>query len=149
MIMDRLWTAALLFAWGGLASAVAVDPAARAYDDYLRERPWITAGVELVPAPEFPLIRYDVHADLPVSGRWRAWLDADGVRRCFGSGFGDYSPDTPRQAVWTWGDWLGVQCPVPERPFRACVSYAVRTPRGATGEFGPYCSEVYDPRGRG
>ena len=142
-MMDHLWTGAIIFAWGWFASTVGVDHVTRLYDLHLRERPWISAGIDVIPTDATPLIRYDVRALTPVDGRWRAWLEVDGARRCFGSGVGSYSPATPPNAIWAWGDWLGVDCAVPEAPFRACVSYAVRSQSGAFGDFGPFCSETY------
>ena len=126
-----------------------IDPVARFYDEHLRPVPWISAELEILPAIEDGeglSIRYDVHAQLPVSGIWSAWLDVGGRQRCFGRGEGAYSPATRRNRIWPLTEWLAMTCRMPTTPFAACVKYEVTTERGAAGGFGPYCSPIYDPR---
>lgn len=124
---------------------VGLDPALRLYDEYLRPTPWISADVRVVtPQEGKPLVGYTVDTKTNISGRWKAWVQNEaGVRRCGGSGQGDYAARHGEEKVWDWAAWLGTDCAVPTTPFRLCVSYAVTTPRGAKGNFGPFCSELY------
>lgn len=129
--------------WVGV---LGIDPLFRLYDDYLRHRPWVAATMQIQPAQEGkPRIIYDVTAPSLVSGEWNAWVESEsGMRLCNGGrGIGHYSPANSGPRSWEWADWLGRDCYEPVIPFKVCVQYAVETPRGARGQFGPFCSDSY------
>jgi len=145
--------AELRFAFMSTVGALTVGllllaPAQRAYDDHVRPRPFITALVEIVPrAGDRPDVRYLAQASTKVSGSWSAWVDVDGRRGCGGAGTSGYAPTTASPRLWLWEDWLGRDCPMPNRPFALCVRYAVQTPAGVGDLAGPFCSAIFDPRG--
>lgn len=127
------------------------DPWLRYYDDNLRPRPWVSAEVEIVPAPGQgrPSVSYRTKANGYIKARWVAYIDlqvGDRFRRSCGSeGNGAYVPNSERRS-WDWADWLGRDCSVPATPYRLCVFYDAVTPSGASEQFGPFCSAVHDPR---
>jgi hypothetical protein len=133
---------------GGIIAIIlllAVDPAARYYDEHLRPRPWISAEVKVLPAREGkPFVEYSVDARTLVRATWKAWVENErGVRLCGGQGPGDYSPATESPKVWGWASWLGKDCFVPKRAFRLCVSYVAELNSRARAPFGPYCSDLF------
>lgn len=123
-------------------------PIQRAYDEHFRPRPFVTALVELVASGvAAPDVRYAARADAKVTGRWSAWVSVDGKRGCGGSGESGYGPPAHAPNLWLWADWLGRDCPVPDRPFAVCVRYSIETQNGIGDIAGPFCSETFDPRG--
>ncbi|WP_226780380.1 hypothetical protein [Oceaniglobus trochenteri] len=127
---------------------VGIDPAVRVYDEHLRVRPWLHATIEIIPQrnDRKPVLLYRVNAPAFVEGRWKAWPELESGRRLAGGGgSGTYSTKSVERA-WDWDAFFEADRPVPNEPFRICVSYTVRTARGVAGDFGPFCSDLYDPR---
>jgi hypothetical protein len=123
-----------------------VNPVLALYDEHIRERPFVTAQVEIVPSPVGkPDVRYVALASVQVSSIWSAWIDLDGRRRCGGTGRAGYGPPPKHPKIWGWEEWLGRDCPVPDRPFSLCVRYASTTTTGVGDISGPFCSATYDP----
>lgn len=126
-------------------------PWLRYYDDHLRPRPWIAAEVAIVPVAgaDRPSVMYRTHTNGYIKARWVAYVERlignKFVRSCGSDGRGSYKPNGAMKG-WDWADWLGRDCSVPLTPYRLCVFYDAETPRGATAQFGPFCSAVHDPR---
>jgi len=142
----RRWSARDSF-WLLLALAVAFwGPGI--WDRHIRERPWISAALAIErPAYEGPalLIRDIVEAHSPVSGERLIWIeDQEGARLC-----GSHREDGwEGRSVRTWSAeaFFDHACRIPEAPWRACTRFVVLTEWGSRGSFGPYCSEMFDPR---
>lgn len=120
----------------------------RTADQYMWRRPWIMAEIQISPETDErgkPLIRYRSIAPRYVYAQWTAWVQVAGTRRCVGRGEAGYGPRSD-QLVWSWDSFFERDCPVPGPPFNVCVQYDAVTPNDARGEFGPYCSDLYDPR---
>jgi len=141
----------------GVSSAliilVGIDPALKLYDEHIRPRPWLTADIEIQPRREGdpPDIVYAVHAPSYVVGDWKAWVETRvapdfWLRGRGGSGNGTYGPRTAMPRSWGWSAFFEADVPVPAQTYRVCVSYDVNTARGVPADFGPYCSELHDPR---
>lgn len=123
------------------------DPLQRLHDRYLLPRPWVHPVVELVPRPGGkPAVTYAARPVAEAEGTWTTWLEIGGQRCCTTKGHGHYTPGRdPRP--WDWADWFGTDWPVPQRPFAACVSYALTLTRsGVRAQAGPFCSQPFDPR---
>jgi hypothetical protein len=145
---EGLWVGKILI-WVFVLGAFVVGPFEREYDKRLRERPFVSAFVGIVPVPDGkPQVQYLASAPVHVEGRWSAWVSVDGRRGCGGGGQAGYGPPPNKQKVWEWADWLGNDCPIPDQPFSLCVRYAVKTNTGVGDISGPFCSETYGPRGR-
>jgi hypothetical protein len=132
---------------------LAFDPATRMYDKHLRERPWVSAGIEIVPSfseGTKPSILYTVRAPAFVEGTWKAWTQKanNGRRLCGGDGTGTYSPENSITKSWSWEAYFERDCPEPNVPYEICVLYNVRTATGVPDQFGPFCSNPYDPKGK-
>lgn len=131
-----------------LAILLGVDPAVRLYDQYIRAHPWMVAHVEIVPteAEGAPSIIYSVDATIPVTGKWKAWVETQSQRMCWSNGTGNYGPGLLGEKSWTWRAFFESDCPPPQEAYQVCVSYDVVSNSGVPADFGPYCSEIFDPR---
>lgn len=128
---------------------VFIQPLQRAYDEYLRPVPFMTATVELVDdGGPIPAVRYAARAPIKLTGSWSAWIEVNGKRGCNGSGPAGYGPPIKDPRLWDFHTWLGAQCAVPIVPFAVCVRYSVETDTGVGNISGPFCSPVYDPTRR-
>jgi hypothetical protein len=120
----------------------------RAYDKYQRDRPFISATIEVRKSPSGakPTIWYRAHTNVQSKGTWTAYLLIDDQRGCSGKGPGNYGPSPSFLKPWAWADWLGKNCAVPNGPFQACVFYQTTIiDTGISDTSPPYCSEVYTP----
>ncbi|MGB1388637.1 MAG: hypothetical protein ACPG61_07095 [Paracoccaceae bacterium] len=138
----------------GLLILVGLDPAIRVYDQHIRTRPWLSATIDIISRRDGgkPDLIYAVSAPAYVEGRWKAWPEiqlsnGEFQRRAGGEGTGTYGPRTGTPKSWGWNAFFEADRPEPLRPYRVCVAYDVRTARGVPGDFGPFCSAVYDPKG--
>lgn len=126
-----------------------VEPLQRLYDQNIRERPFVTAVIAVVPNDtDIPDILYSASAVVNVRGTWRAWVSINGRRGCSGTGSGSYGPSIAPPARWEWREWFEKNCPVPKVPFALCARYDVETANGIRDISGPQCSVVYDPRSK-
>lgn len=121
-------------------------PLQRMYDDQFRARPFVTASIIVSEHHTTkPTIEYLARADVPVEGRWSAWVSVNGHRTCSGGGESGYGPDK-KGGTWDWDDWLGKDCTVPTEPYSLCARYVVRIIRTGVGDVsGPFCSGVVAP----
>lgn len=127
--------------------SVILDPIRRFYDAHLRAVPWISAELEILPDDGDGLaVQYDLNANTVIKATWKTWLEVGPRQMCFGIGTADYSPATKRNRIWPMSEFLAVQCTMPVVPYRVCIDYTARLSSGAEAGFGPYCSEVFDPR---
>jgi hypothetical protein len=120
----------------------------RVYDKYLRDRPFITASIDVRKSPSSakPTIWYRAHTDVQSEGTWTAYILVDDRRSCGSKGQGNYGPGPSFLKPWAWADWLGKDCAVPNEPFKACVFYQATILETGVSDTSPvYCSEVYTP----
>lgn len=125
-----------------------VEPIQRLYDLYVRDRPFVTASVEIQRSLDGEIrILYAARATTDVRVNWSAWVDVEGRRTCGGHGVSGHGPESlaRKPKPWDWADWLQAQCPVPIVPFSVCVRYVAITASGVGDTTAPYCSETFDP----
>jgi hypothetical protein len=130
----------------GVFGVVVMQPMQRIYDEQLRERPFMTAFVEVTHNPfDKPFIKYATRAEIPLKGTWSAWVMVNGKRGCGGNGTSGYGPPPRDAEQWEWAYWLGKDCDVPPIPFSVCVRYSIETLNGVGDVSGPFCSGIYNP----
>jgi len=127
------------------------------YDEFIAERPFVSATVQVLAVENspVPVILYDADATQPVTGQWVASIHSyrNGVAERITSrrGNGTYHDreDSPR--VWSWAAFFDNEQDsstpeVPTEPFKVCVSYSVNTRDSGIGDETPeFCSVVFDP----
>ena len=130
-----------------LVILVSVDPLVRIYDKHIRSDPWLIASVSVLPSDQgLPRIQYEVVSSIRVRGFWKAYIQTNRGRTCWGNGIGSYGPDNMKQTAWDWNTFFETSCEEPFIPYQVCVHYDVTSYSDVHKFFGPYCSELYDPR---
>lgn len=119
------------------------------FDRHIRDRPWVSAVLTVERsehgAPPM-LVRDEIEAQALVAGERLIWIeDGRGVRIC-----GSHREDSweGRSArTWSAQAFFDHACAIPEdQPWRACTRFVVTTEWGSRDGFGPFCSEMFDPR---
>jgi len=124
-------------------------------DQYMRERPFIQATVEIIQTESYerPMLYYDADSTLEsVQGTWiTAIHDIDGSRVATRRGIGNYTNNEDNPRLWTWTAFFeqtnGAEIPdVPEQPFYVCIRYVAVTLTTSVVDDSPdYCSVIYYP----
>ena len=124
-----------------------VNSVKKFFDD--RNRNWWNAQVAIRFEEDqaLPTIIYSRETEKVLHGSWQAWVDVGGTEVCRGSEAGNYGPVNSGIRSMSWAYFLGVDCPVPQQPFRVCASWVMEDMQGNRRDFGPICSEIASREG--
>lgn len=132
-----VWVAAIC----GL-TILTIRPVIYEIDNLFSSDEWWTAKIRVLSPKEGekPRIQYERQAERTMSGTWNAYTSSKTAERCGGSGQFNYGKINSGLGNWSWKDFIGVDCPVPEGDFKVCATWIMTDLKGQSKSFGPVCS---------